>query len=127
MSPMDVLWWCAAVIGLAMTSGIVLLIGTIATREMFHQWASLNSHRARCAMAIAQAKAAEQQAELEAADALSARIALPFGQTTSRADELAQRLDRLEADVIQAHAATDRAAAAVTHTSTPLAPGRGQW
>jgi cell division septation protein DedD len=124
VNPLDVLAWCAVVVALVVTAGLCALAASIAGREIGIALSSLAAHRARHAQTVAEARAAQERAELEAADSLAQRIALPFGGTVSRADELNQRLDRLETELIQAHAAAERArqATIVTHTDVPLSP-----
>jgi hypothetical protein len=56
----------------------------------------LDRHRAEHARDTAQAKAAEQRAELEAADVLQQRLALPFGQSATTADVLHSRIDKVD-------------------------------
>ena len=146
MTAVDVLLWSLAAIAIATAGGFVFVLGILAARFMEEQRSNLAAHHARKAREIAQAKAAEQRAELEAADILERRLVLPFGGTTSlgeqlaaKDDELSRRLDgaaevvmrtRRDQDSVVDQLATlsrrvdmlQERPARVTHTDQPLSP-----
>lgn len=142
----DVLLWSLALVAFACSAGITTMLVVLVTRFLEEQRSNLAAHRAKAAQAIAEAKAAEQRAELEAADILERRLALPFAGTTSLGEELTAKGAQLEKRLDQAAEIVERTrrdqeiladqmatlfrrmdmllkrAPAVTHTDAPLSP-----
>jgi len=140
MTPLDLILWALAALVFVGAFGGALFLATVAYRAVQEQRANLATHRARKAQEIAEARTAEQIAELEAANVLERRLALPLGGgSISKAEELEARLDAVasvaqalqgKADAMARRLATQSAQLAVvleqrptiTHTSVPLAP-----
>lgn len=131
MSPPDLMEWALALIVAAFALAAAGAVTVVFTRFMEEQRANLAAHRARRDREIAEAKAAEQRAELEAEDVLQRRLALPFGGTATEAQMINTRLDRF-AETVQRMQGEHRVLAraletrAVTHTDRPLRPGEGR-
>jgi chromosome segregation ATPase len=149
MTPWDVVVWAGALIALMVALGVTVGVVAVVLRFLEQQRAELTRYRAHQARLAAEARAAEQRAELEAADVLQQRLALPFGETTTTADQLHARLDKVDgrlsnaAGVVKETEEANRALARqlatlssrvdqlqtrarVTHTDRPLRPGEGQ-
>ena len=121
MTAVDVTLWAMAAIAIAVSVGIIVAIGVLVARFMQEQIANLAAHRARKAQEIAEAKAAEQRAELEAADILERRVALPVGTgTISLGEKLEQRLDNAAAVIAQLRKSQEAIARQVTSQGAQL-------
>lgn len=102
MSPLDLMGWALGAIAAVLAMACAGVTTVLFTRLMEEQRANLAAHRAVKAQEIAEARAAEQRAELEAADVLERRLALPLGGgTTSRGEQLESRLDDAAAVIRQ--------------------------
>lgn len=94
MTPVDLMMWSFALIVFMAALGAVAVITVLVTRFLEQQRANLAAHRALKASQAAADRAAEQRAELEAADILERRLALPLGnRTTSLGEQLEARMD----------------------------------
>jgi hypothetical protein len=148
MTPADLIGWAGALLGFVLALGLSGALVVLFVRFLESERAALATYRAQEAQRAAEAKAAEQQAELEAADILEKRLALPFnGGTTTLGEQLERRMDNA-AHVIQkmqdnqeklARQLTSQGAQLtavlslrerdrrrVLHTDTPLRPDGGQ-
>lgn len=94
MNPLDVALWALAAIAIAVAAGMVVAVVAVVGRFLGEQAAALTGYRARAEQEAAEARAGAQRAELEAADILEKRLALPFGGTTSLGEQLTERLDK---------------------------------
>jgi hypothetical protein len=142
MTPLDLAGWALALFAFALTVAAAGAVTVIFTRFLEEQRANLAAHRAKQAQLAAEARAAEQRAELEAADVLERRLALPFGGTsTSLGEQLEARMNhaaqvikqmqesqddfsrRLRAQAAQLTAVLEQRPA-ITHTDRPLRAGK---
>jgi uncharacterized membrane protein YraQ (UPF0718 family) len=87
MTPLDLAGWALALFAFALAVAAAGAVTVVFTRFLEEQRANLAAHRAKQAQLAAEARAAEQRAELEAADVLERRLALPFGGTSASLGE----------------------------------------
>src|SRR3954463_16517907 len=87
MTPLDLAGWALALFAFALAVAAAGAVTVVFTRFLEEQRANLATHRAKQAQLAAEARAAEQRAELEAADVLERRLALPFGGTSASLGE----------------------------------------
>jgi O-acetyl-ADP-ribose deacetylase (regulator of RNase III) len=137
MTPLDLAGWALALFAFALAVAAAGAVTVIFTRFLEEQRANLATHRAKQAQLAAEAKAAEQRAELEAADVLERRLALPFGGTRSLGEQLEARINHATQAIKQMQESQDAFARrlrtqaaqltavleqrpAITHTDRPL-------
>lgn len=138
MTAVELMVWAVALVALVLALAASGALVVIFVRFLEEQRANLATHRAIKARQAAEARAAEQRAELEAADVLERRLALPLGQATeSLGEHLERRLDHAAGVIKQMQESQDASArqlasqaarltvvlerrAAITHTDTPL-------